>query len=79
MISKKLTINSINDDMLKFVVGKGYKLPCVSIKQHYGKSAEFIINFENDNIINYEMNVFRDKLIDNKVNNIADYIYLIPA
>jgi len=69
---KKLSINSINDDMLKFAENKGYKLPCVSIKHHYGKAAQFIVNYFNGNIIDYEMIVLGK-------NEKSESIYLIPA
>ena len=68
--SKKLLINCISDDMLRCATEKGYKLPCVSIKQYYSMKAEFIIDFKDNGIKKYSMNVLND-------NNKVIAIYLI--
>jgi len=57
MVSKKLHINCINDNMIQFAINKGYKIPASSIKSYYGKMATFVINYKNNVIFNYEFEV----------------------
>lgn len=65
---KKLTINTINDDMLQFAINKGYKLPSISIKRFYGQSAEFIAIYTKGIITRYEMNIL-------KSNGLTEYMF----
>jgi len=69
---KKLAVNYLSDDMLQCAIEKGYKIPCISVKKHYGKPAIFYANYKNGKVQNYELNV-----LDEKGNN--EEIYLIPA
>jgi len=69
---KKLSINCLSDDMLKCAIEKGFKIPCISITKHYGKQANFYINYKKGHIFNYELNVLDKK-------GKAEAIYLIPA
>lgn len=69
---KKLFVNCLSDKMLQCAIEKGFKIPCISIASHYGKQANFYINYENGEIFNYELNV-----LDKKGN--AESIYMIPA
>lgn len=72
IINKKLSINYLSDDMLKCAIEKGYKIPCVSIKHHYGKPAIFIQEYENGKVINNELQVMRK-------DGFADAIYCMNA
>lgn len=54
---KKLSINCISDNMLEFAIKEGYKVPSFSLKEYYGKPAQFFINYKNGIIDNYEFAV----------------------
>ena len=68
----KLTINCISDNMLQLAIEKGYKLPCISIKHHYGKAAEFIAIYTKGIITRYEMNILRP-------DGLAEYMFGMEA
>lgn len=60
---RKLTINCLSDNMVNCAIEKGFMLPVVSVKHHYGKPAEFIENYKDGTITDYILNIFnRNKL-----------------
>jgi hypothetical protein len=69
IIDRKLTIY-LNDNMIEFAKEKGFKMPCVSIRQHYGKEAVFTIEYKDNVPKNYELRVLGK-------NGLAEAIYLM--
>ena len=73
---RSLSINDLNPDMIKCAIEHGYKMPCVSVSHHFGKSAIFIEN--NDG--NFELDIFKhDALVNGQIEDMnPTAIYLIP-
>ena len=57
IFKKTLSINCLSDDMLKCAAEKGYRTPCINIKQYYNNPAKFIINFKDNLPLNYELEI----------------------
>jgi hypothetical protein len=72
IVQKKLTVNCLSDDMIRCAQEKGYKMPCVSIAQHYRKSAIFVINYKENIISNFELIIYGNK-------GKMDTMYLMPT
>lgn len=73
---RSLSINDLNPDMINCALEHGYKMPCVSVSHHFGKSAEFIENTDG----NFELDIFKhNALVNGQIEGMnPTAIYLIP-
>ena len=74
MKKRELAINDLNPDMINVALRYGYKIPCVSVSHHYGKSALFI-----ENTSGYEVDIYEhDALVNGMIERLnPTAIYLI--
>jgi len=74
---RSLSINDLNPNMIECVKQYGYKMPCVNISHHFGKSAIFIENMNGS----FEVDIYKHNALINgeieRQNPTA--IYLISA